>query len=114
MLLSWPGSGVFQHRRGHLFVNTYIVSFRYCAVKRYALEYLQMNEKSSDNRVYHLGQLRQHRNRRGLTQIELSKISGVSRATIARLEAGSTGAYRSTVEKLARALKVKPQELTEN
>jgi len=46
-----------------------------------------------------------------LTQIELAKISGVGRATIAGLEAGNRGAYRSTVEKLAKALKVKPQEL---
>jgi helix-turn-helix protein len=34
-----------------------------------------------------------------------------SRATIADLEAGKRGAYRSTVKKLARALKVKPHEL---
>lgn len=54
---------------------------------------------------------REHRKRRALTQIELAKISGVSRATIARLEAGSHGAYRSTVDKLARALKAKPQDL---
>jgi transcriptional regulator with XRE-family HTH domain len=46
-----------------------------------------------------------------LTQIELAKISGVGRATIAGLEAGKRGAYKSTVEKLAKALKVKPQEL---
>jgi transcriptional regulator with XRE-family HTH domain len=72
-----------------------------------------MNEKHSDIRVYHLDRLRQHRKRRGLTQIELSKISSVSRATIARLEAGTHGAYRGTVSKLARALKVKPRELTD-
>ena len=63
------------------------------------------------NRLSYLYRLREHRNRRGLTQIELAKISGVSRATIARLEAGSSGAYRSTVRKLAKALKVKPHEL---
>ena len=70
-----------------------------------------MNEKNPDNRTYHLDRLRAHRKRRGLTQIELSKISGVSRATIARLEAGTHGAYRGTVSKLARALKVKAHEL---
>jgi transcriptional regulator with XRE-family HTH domain len=63
------------------------------------------------NRVSYLGKLREHRRRRGLTQIELSKISELSRATIADLEAGKRGAYRSTVEKLARALKVKPRDL---
>ncbi len=62
-------------------------------------------------RVSYLGKLREHRHRRGLTQIELSKISELSRATIADLEAGKRGAYRSTVEKLARALKVKPRDL---
>jgi len=44
--------------------------------------------------------------------MELAKISGVGRATIARLEAGGV-AYRSTISKLARSLKVKPQELIE-
>jgi transcriptional regulator with XRE-family HTH domain len=65
------------------------------------------------NRVSYLGKLREHRQRRGLTQVELSLISGISRATIADLEAGKRGAYRSTVRKLARALKVKPRELME-
>ncbi len=58
-----------------------------------------------------MDKLREHRQRRGLTQIELSKISELSRATIADLEAGKRGAYRSTVKKLARALKVKPRDL---
>lgn len=68
-------------------------------------------------RTSHLSRLKEHRNRRGLTQIELAKISGVGRATIAGLEASDPtkgsprGAYKSTVEKLARALKVKPHEL---
>ena len=62
-------------------------------------------------RASYLSRLREHRQRRGLTQIELSKISGLSRATIADLEAGKRGAYRSTVKKLARALKVKPRDL---
>ena len=62
-------------------------------------------------RVSYLDKLREHRQRRGLTQVELSKISELSRATIADLEAGKRGAYRSTVKKLARALKVKPRDL---
>ena len=65
------------------------------------------------NRVSYLNRLIEHRQRRGLTQIELSKISEVSRATIADLEAGKRGAYRKTVRKLAKALKVKPHELGE-
>jgi transcriptional regulator with XRE-family HTH domain len=52
------------------------------------------------------------RERRGLTQIELSKISGVSRATIAALETDKRPRIRpSTRTKLARALRVKPREL---
>jgi len=44
--------------------------------------------------------------------MELSKISSVGRATIARLENDPNhGAYRGTVAKLAKALKVKPHEL---
>jgi transcriptional regulator with XRE-family HTH domain len=62
-------------------------------------------------RMSHLRRLKEHRQRRGLTQIELAKISEVSRATIADLEAGKRGAYRSTIKKLARSLKVKPHEL---
>ena len=65
------------------------------------------------SRVSYLDRLSEHRQRRGLTQLELSKISEVSRATIADLEADKRGAYRSTVMKLARALKVKPCELIE-
>jgi transcriptional regulator with XRE-family HTH domain len=62
-------------------------------------------------RVTYLNRLKEHRQRRGLTQIELSKISEVGRATIADLEAGKRGAYQSTLKKLTRALKVKPHEL---
>ena len=71
-----------------------------------------MSEKNVDSRTSHLPRLRVHRKRRALTQMELAKISGVGRATIARLEAGGV-AYRSTISKLARSLKVKPQELIE-
>lgn len=97
--------------------DNYIVSFRYCVVKSFRLKYQQMYGETSDKRTYHLDRLRQHRNRRGLTQMELAKLSGVGRATIAGLEASDPtkgsqrGAYRSTVEKLAKALKVKPHEL---
>jgi predicted transcriptional regulator len=62
-------------------------------------------------RTSQLGSLKEHRQRRGLTQIELAKLSDVSRATIADLEAGKRGAYQSTVKKLARALKVKAHDL---
>ena len=58
-----------------------------------------------------LSHLLEHRQRRGLTQEELFKLSGVSRSTIAELESGPRMAREETTRKLARALKVKPTEL---
>jgi transcriptional regulator with XRE-family HTH domain len=59
-----------------------------------------------------LSRLKEHRKRRGLTQIELAKISGVGRATIAALEGGKrTRVHEGTRAKLAKALKVKPYGL---
>jgi len=46
-----------------------------------------------------------------LTQVELEKLSGVSRPTIAALELGYRRAHPRTVAKLAKALKVKPEDL---
>jgi DNA-binding XRE family transcriptional regulator len=59
-----------------------------------------------------LSHLREHRNRRGLTQMELAKLSGVGRATIAAIENGKRRrVHPSTAAKLARTLKVKPESL---
>ena len=55
--------------------------------------------------------LKEHRERRMLTQHELARLSGVSRATIARLETTRDRATPTTARKLARALKVKPEGL---
>jgi transcriptional regulator with XRE-family HTH domain len=59
----------------------------------------------------YLYRLAEHRQRRGLTQEELAKLSDVSRPTIAALELGYRRAYSRTTEKLAKALKTKPDEL---
>ena len=54
--------------------------------------------------------LRYWRGRRGLTQIELAQLSAVGIATIRRIEAGQD-TYLGTIEKLAKALRVKPWHL---
>ena len=59
-----------------------------------------------------LSRIKEHRQRRGLTQIELAKISGVGRATIAALETGKRKrVHPVTRQKLAQALKVTPRDL---
>ncbi len=58
-----------------------------------------------------LGRLREERKRSRLTQEELALVSGVNRVTIARLETGAAKAKPDTARKLARALKVKQEDL---
>ncbi len=58
--------------------------------------------------------IRKWRLKRGLTQQELADKSGIGRVTIALLEKGGyrrRGPYPSTIRKLAKVLKVKPQEI---
>src|SRR5436305_11981903 len=54
--------------------------------------------------------LRYWRERRGLTQMELAQRSAVGVATVRRIEAGHD-TYLGTIEKLAKALQVKPWHL---
>jgi transcriptional regulator with XRE-family HTH domain len=60
-----------------------------------------------------LPRLKQIRERRALSQRDLSKLAGVSRVTIVRLEAGGEDPFPTTVRKLATALNVDPAELME-
>ena len=53
------------------------------------------------------------RERRGLTQEQLSEKSGVGRSHLARLETGKQDPTLSTLEKLAKALGVKVGRLLE-
>lgn len=55
--------------------------------------------------------LRALRSEHVLTLRELAIEAGVSKDTIWRLENGHSGAYPSTIRKLARALGVQPKEL---
>ena len=61
-----------------------------------------------------LTRLREERQRSRLTQEELANISGVNRVTIARLETGAARAKPETTDRLARALKAKPEDLIED
>ena len=58
--------------------------------------------------------LRELRDRASLSQEELAEKAGVSRATIADLEAGKRTAWPQTRRKIAEALGVAPHELLEN
>lgn len=55
--------------------------------------------------------LREMRLAQVMTQAELAQRSGVTEATISRIESGQQLARISTIKKLARALDVAPQEL---
>jgi transcriptional regulator with XRE-family HTH domain len=67
-----------------------------------------MNESS---RSTPLPALAAHRRRRGLTQRQLGELAGVAHTTVQRLESLSRGAYPQTMQKLAIALGVAPEEL---
>ena len=58
-------------------------------------------------------QIKKWRARRALSQQALADKSGVSREYIARIELGQHDPTLSTIEKLAKALKVKPGRLLE-
>jgi transcriptional regulator with XRE-family HTH domain len=52
-----------------------------------------------------------YRRRRGLTQRQLGKLSGVAHTTVQQLESLSRGAYPQTLRKLALTLRVEPKDL---
>jgi len=58
-------------------------------------------------------QLKKLRAARGMTQEALAEKAGISRTYIARLELGQQDPTLGTLEKLAKALKVKPGKLLE-
>lgn len=65
-----------------------------------------------DNSLQPVPRLKELRERRGLTQEELALLSGVPRRTIARHEVHTDMRLRRDARlRLARALKVKPEDL---
>lgn len=64
-----------------------------------------------DPEVVRLRRLRALRERKALTQEELAKKAGITRATLSRLESGAENPYPSTIRKLAKALGVDPEAL---
>ena len=58
-----------------------------------------------------LSALAAYRRRRGLTQRQLGELAGVAHTTVQQLESLSRGAYPQTMQKLATALGVAPEEL---
>ena len=52
-----------------------------------------------------------HRWRRGLTQRQLGELAGVAHTSVQQLESLKRGAYPQTLQKLATALKVEPEDL---
>ena len=57
--------------------------------------------------------VKRHRTRRKMTQAELAAEVGVHRIYVAQIEAGTKVPSIATLEKLARALRVKPARLLE-
>jgi transcriptional regulator with XRE-family HTH domain len=55
--------------------------------------------------------LRHIRKQRLLTQVELSKMTGVAQDSISSLETGKREAHPGTIKKLAEALDVEPRKL---
>jgi transcriptional regulator with XRE-family HTH domain len=55
--------------------------------------------------------LRRIRKERLLTQVELSKMTGVAQDSISSLETGKREAHPGTIKKLAEALGVEPRKL---
>ena len=95
---------------GHFFINTYIVSYLVLPCK--CLAHIIRKNFWRFCVVQPLRRLKVEREKSRLTQEELALLSGVSRDAIARLETTSRRATRETARKLAKVLKVRPEDLT--
>ncbi len=57
--------------------------------------------------------LREWRERRFLSQAELARLAAIQRVTVTRIENGDVLPQRRTIRKLAKALKIGPEQLLE-
>lgn len=65
-----------------------------------------------EDRQKHVGEaIRAYRQARGFTQSQLAQLSLVSRDTVSLVELGKGRPHRNTIERLARALRVKVVQL---
>lgn len=73
-----------------------------------------MGVRRNYNTLCAIPHLRAVRESKGIRQDQLAQMAGVRQATISRLENGMHQAMASTVRKLAAALEVTPDDLTQH
>src|SRR5215217_3428551 len=106
-----PGSGVFQHLRGHLFIRHLYYTGLCCICLPIVVIFCEESSTKYRGMEVNVERLKELRRERVLSLRELEERSGVSYNTIWRLEDGRQGAHPRTVRKLAEALGVEPSEL---
>ncbi len=110
LLFCGPGLRVLAHRGGRFFMTPLLYHIGVSRARVFVLKY----EKISGGFCVvekRLTRLKEERKRSRLTQEELATLSGIARVTIARLETGTQRATPETMQKLARVLKAKPEDL---
>ncbi len=81
-------------------------------VKRHGRIYVQTKESKGGVLAWSIGQkIRAAREKKNLTQEDLSKLTGIARANIARFETGRHAPKIATVQRVARALDLKTTDL---
>jgi DNA-binding XRE family transcriptional regulator len=94
-----------------LLVSTYASSARFGTSSVKDLSTTRRVRMMERSRSIPLPGLTEHRQRRGLTQRQLGKLAGVAHTTVQQLESLRRGAYPQTMQKLATALGIAPEEL---
>jgi DNA-binding XRE family transcriptional regulator len=94
-----------------LLVSTYASSARFGTSLDKEVPTTRRVRMMERSRSTPLPALAAHRRRRGLTQRQLGELAGVAHTTVQNLESLRRGAYPQTMQKLASALGVAPEEL---